>query len=163
MVVARLAWAERLRGRRVLYFIDNDSARQALIKSYSPVLASLRIVLDCLKWDMDNQSNAWYARVPTASNIADGPSRMSSWEVVRALSAQPTKPIFSKEHWAYLYFGVGVMRRQPVLPLTFCVASISAREKKQNYMFIFCISALYRCIHVGFVWESRLVGKCRGD
>ena len=96
LVVARLTWAERLCGRRVLFFIDNDSARQALIKSYSPVLASLRIVLDCLKWDMDNQSNAWYARVPTASNIADGPSRMSSWEVVRALSAQPAKPIFPK-------------------------------------------------------------------
>ena len=36
-LIARHTWAERLEGRRVIYFVNNDSARMALIKSYSPV------------------------------------------------------------------------------------------------------------------------------
>ena len=46
--VARLTWASKLAGRRVIFFIDNEAARLALVKSYSPVLPSLRLVQDCL-------------------------------------------------------------------------------------------------------------------
>ena len=76
LIVARLTWSGRMTGRRVIYFIDNDSARMASIKSYSPAKPSLEIVMSCVEWDGLNNSTAWYARVPTESNIADAPSRM---------------------------------------------------------------------------------------
>lgn len=94
VLVARLTWSRRLQGRRVLYFIDNDSARLALIKSYSPVLSSLRIISDCTVWDCRHDCTSWYARVPTEANCADGPSRLQSEEVVAAFGAEIVKPVF---------------------------------------------------------------------
>ena len=76
LLVARLTWPELLSSSRVLYFIDNESARSAMIRAYSPILSSLKIVQDCLQWDYNNESSGWYARVPTASNCGDEPSRM---------------------------------------------------------------------------------------
>ena len=35
LLVARLTWAHRLRGQRVMFFVDNESARLAAIKAYS--------------------------------------------------------------------------------------------------------------------------------
>ena len=77
VLVAKLTWKKHLAGRRAIYFLDNESARIALVKAYSPVLPSLKIIMQCLEWDFVNRSDSWYARVPTASNISDGPSRMS--------------------------------------------------------------------------------------
>ena len=48
LLVARLTWPDLLRSRRVLFFVDNESARIGMIRTYSPVLPSLGIVLDCL-------------------------------------------------------------------------------------------------------------------
>jgi len=93
-LVARLTWSERLEGRRVIYFIDNESARQALVRAYSPVLPSLKIILQCSRWDAAHRSKAWYARVPTVCNIADGPSRMSAAEVCSDWGAKVVAPIF---------------------------------------------------------------------
>ena len=76
LLVARLTWSKQLTGRRVIYFIDNESARIGLVRAYSPVLPSLSIILDCLNWDYSHCSQGWYARVPSFSNISDGPSRL---------------------------------------------------------------------------------------
>lgn len=94
VLVARLTWASRISGKRVLYFIDNDSARLALIKSYSPVLASLKIICDCTAWDCKSDCVSWYARVPTEANCADGPSRLQREEVVHDFGAEIVKPVF---------------------------------------------------------------------
>ena len=93
-LIARLTWAARMKGCRVLYFIDNDSARLALIKSYSPSLPSLKMVMQCLQWDFENRSVPWYARVPTHSNLADDPSRMCANFLVRTYNAQVVPPVF---------------------------------------------------------------------
>ena len=76
LLIARLTWGERLAGRRVIYFVDNESARIGLVRAYSPVLPSLSIILSCLHWDYAHNSQGWYARVPSYSNISDGPSRL---------------------------------------------------------------------------------------
>ena len=76
LLVARLTWSKYLAGRRVIYFIDNESARIGLVRAYSPVLPSLSIILSCLRWDYDNCSQGWYARVPSYLNTSDGPSRL---------------------------------------------------------------------------------------
>jgi len=91
-LVARLTWSRHLRNRRVLYFIDNESARQALVKCYSPVLPSLRMITSCLAWDQANNSNAWYVRVPTHSNVADGPSRLAFTRQLEKLGATIVSP-----------------------------------------------------------------------
>ena len=74
-LVARHTWAKKIMGRRVIFFIDNDSARPALMKQYSPILSSLQIVEQCTAWDCAEGCTSWYARVPTEANLADGPSR----------------------------------------------------------------------------------------
>ena len=94
VLVARLTWEKKLAGNRVLYFIDNDSARLALIKSYSPVLPSLRIICECTAWDCKFQSVPWYARVSTHANAGDGPSRMDKTEVVKEFGARIVNPVF---------------------------------------------------------------------
>jgi len=94
ILVAKLTWAEYFRGKRVIYFIDNESAKIALIRAYSPILASLKLVMDCSAWDFHNECSSWYARVPTICNIADSPSRMELSSVLGVLGAIVVEPIF---------------------------------------------------------------------
>ena len=94
LLVGRLTWVEALQGKRVLYFIDNESARLAMVKAYSPVLPPLEIVVDCLAWDSEHEASSWHARVPSPSNIADDPSRMCAALVKKLYRAKGDKPIF---------------------------------------------------------------------
>ena len=108
--MARLTWGPRLASKRVLYFIDNDSARLALIKSYSPILESLKIIEKCATWDCTHNSTAWYARVPTEANCADGPSRMEMG-VVKEYGAEIIQPKFpDRRSWATDVLGFGQER-----------------------------------------------------
>ena len=75
VLVARVHFAAYLAGRSVLVFIDNESARGALIKSTSPNKFSTVILEKIVGRDIKEGTLTWYARVPTASNIADPPSR----------------------------------------------------------------------------------------
>ena len=62
-----------LKGRRVLIFVDNNSARDALIKGTSPiadVYATLAQVATVLSL---HGVAAWFTRVPSPSNPADAP------------------------------------------------------------------------------------------
>jgi len=94
LLVARLTWAAALRERRVLYFIDNDSARQAAIRSYSPVASSLKILMQMVEFDFVESSLPWYTRVPTEVNIADEPSRMKYAGFVEGMNAKIVSPKF---------------------------------------------------------------------
>ena len=96
-LVARWVWQDKLQNRRVMFFIDNESARLALVKAYSPVPASLRIIVDCLRWDQVFDCSAWYARVPTYSNLADGPSRLVYTDELRTLGAKIVSPKFPSD------------------------------------------------------------------
>ena len=83
VLLARTTWPELLRQKFVVYYIDNDSARQALVKGYSPVLASSRIIHEASLADARLGSFSWYARVPTLSNIGDPASRLDMEELER--------------------------------------------------------------------------------
>ena len=65
-----------------MLFIDNDSARHALIKGYTPSGASARLVAAFWETEATLASYSWVDRVPSLSNIADGPSRLRFDEVV---------------------------------------------------------------------------------
>jgi hypothetical protein len=91
ILVAKTIWEEFIKNRKVIYFIDNDSARLAMVKGYIPVLASLKIIMTSACLDAKNRSSPWYARGPTKSNIADEPSRMKLATLTK-LNAVVVKP-----------------------------------------------------------------------
>ena len=76
IVLARLIWAQYLKGQPVLFFIDNESARFALIKGTSPATPSGRLVSWAAALDAKHGTSPWYARVPSSSNCAGAPSRL---------------------------------------------------------------------------------------
>jgi hypothetical protein len=74
-VISRILWADRLRHRCCLHYIDNEAARCGLIRGYSPVKDNA--FLNQLFWAEECRGMAfsWFDRVPSPSNIADPPSR----------------------------------------------------------------------------------------
>ena len=43
----------------MIFFIDNEAARLGLVKSYSPVLPSLELIMKSAMWDYENDCKAW--------------------------------------------------------------------------------------------------------
>ena len=83
MICARKLWADKIKGRDVIHFVDNDSARYALIKGSSPCLESAWLVQSFWTDESESDCHSWIARVPSRSNIADGPSRGDKTECER--------------------------------------------------------------------------------
>ena len=69
-------WADRLRGRRALAFVDNDAAKYAVISGTSQNIASSCLVESLWEDVSELQSFLWVERVPSESNISEGPSRL---------------------------------------------------------------------------------------
>ena len=77
-----------------MFFVDNESARLAAIKAYSPILASTRILAEISRFDYLHEVFPWYARVPTFSNISEGPSRFVDSSAVLPRVDRVVFPIF---------------------------------------------------------------------
>ena len=75
MVLARIAYSPSLSRRRSIWFVDNEACRCAMIKGASPSRSLLVLVQCFLDREEADQSLTWIERVPSASNIADLPSR----------------------------------------------------------------------------------------
>ena len=99
MLLARRTWAEKLKGRKVIYFIDNEGAPLSLVKAYSPILSSLHMIISSIEWDVDHGVDSWYARVPTWSNIADEPSRMIRDKLLKKIGAKNVQPVFPSGYY----------------------------------------------------------------
>ena len=93
VLVAKLTWRRYLEGNRVIHFIDNEAARLGLVKAYSPVLPSLNIIMDALSWDYRHECESWFARVPSKSNVSDGPSRLDFSEILDNLKGVKVAPV----------------------------------------------------------------------
>ena len=65
VLVAKHIWANELKGKRIIHFMDNEAARLGLVKAYSPVLPSKSIIMDSLAWDYAHGCDSWFARVPS--------------------------------------------------------------------------------------------------
>ena len=83
VVVAKQTWPEFLSHRAVLWFIDNNSAQAALVRSYSPVTDNYELLVRNAELDVCMQTMNWYSRVPSKSNISDDPSRLCFTELDR--------------------------------------------------------------------------------
>jgi len=75
ILLSRRCFPDLLEGRPVICMVDNESARSAMIRGSSGNRFSLEIVDAVIEHDMKDHSMVWYARVPSASNLADAPSR----------------------------------------------------------------------------------------
>ena len=76
MVIAALFWSDRLKGRYVTWWLDNDGARQGLVNGYSRGAKSARLIDEALLRLSFMGVFSWFARVPSEANIADMPSRL---------------------------------------------------------------------------------------
>ena len=76
-------WAGRLRGRRIILFVDNDAAKECLIKGTTRSKASAKLVSDFWAIAAEYELYIWVERVASAANPADAPSRRSCPELVR--------------------------------------------------------------------------------
>ena len=76
VVLAKATWAGYLAKRKVIWFIDNESARAAFIRSFSPVLHSVKLLWANARLDVRLELWNWYARVPSKSNFSDAASRL---------------------------------------------------------------------------------------
>ena len=76
ILVSKATWADRITGRAVLWFVDNNSALAAVIRSFSAVLENYELLTLNASLDVRLQCLNWYTRVPSKSNLSDSPSRM---------------------------------------------------------------------------------------
>ena len=76
ILVAKTTWEPLLSGRAVLWFVDNNSALAAVIRSFSPVVENFELLIINANLDVKLQSLNWYSRVPSKANLSDSPSRM---------------------------------------------------------------------------------------
>ena len=89
-LVSLHVWYERLKQHDVWVFIDNDGARAALSKAFSGRPEGAQIIHDAINLEEELGINAAFFRVPTSSNIADGPSR-DHWDETTRLGARRTQ------------------------------------------------------------------------
>ena len=75
VLMARIHLGGAVRGRKVIYFIDNDAARDSLIKAFSGSSASMSVIYQFYAFERLYPCSLWFARVPSHSNISDAPSR----------------------------------------------------------------------------------------
>ena len=75
VIVALRHWRHILRGRRSLIFIDNWGALDVLVRGTANVSTWRELLLALENPQETVVSCSWFARVPSKSNLADGPSR----------------------------------------------------------------------------------------
>ena len=76
---------ERLAGRRVIYFIDNEAARFSLLKGTSGKESMQQLTAAFHAVDLSFPSVAWAERIPSKSNPSDAASRGRSNECVKTV------------------------------------------------------------------------------
>eukprot|EP00439_Symbiodinium_sp_Y106_P008876 s11850_g1.t1 len=76
VVVAKATWREVIRGRRVLYFLDNEGARFTFIRSYSAQVNATALLMHSARLDVESRALGWYSRVPSKSNPSHAASRL---------------------------------------------------------------------------------------
>ena len=90
ILVSKETWATVLHQRSVLWFTDNESARMALIRNYSPIIDNFMLLQVNSKLDLEVSARHWYSRVPSKSNPSDAASRLSFESYSGALWSEPS-------------------------------------------------------------------------
>ena len=88
MVIVRWQFRTMLHNRRSIWWVDNDSARFCVIKGLSPSPSMRALVREFYAIDAETPSFSWVERVPSLSNISDGPSRADCLEALQLLGTR---------------------------------------------------------------------------
>ena len=89
VVLSRIQWSSYLANRRVIFFVDHGGVMGASIRGTSKDKTWRSLLMKFELADEASPSLYWFSRVPSESNISDGPSRGcfslmdSSWKYVR--------------------------------------------------------------------------------
>ena len=75
VLIAIKLWCSFFRNSQVVMYLDNDAARAGLIKMRGATDIGDIIIQDAAVLEAQNSCRPWFGRVPTSSNVADGPSR----------------------------------------------------------------------------------------
>ena len=84
LVIVRDTWGSRLYRRDVLEFVDNEGVRWSLLKTAVAHEGTHSLLERYWAAEARLQSCTWIERVPSASNLSDGPSR-GEFALVRRL------------------------------------------------------------------------------
>ena len=99
VVLATLIWKKRLANRYVLWWLDNDAARQGLINGYSRSARRAQVIDDALMLMSFNSIYSWFGRVPSPCNPADMPSRLE-WQKLSTLVPDAVRLRIGEGVWA---------------------------------------------------------------
>lgn len=69
-------WGPTVAHSQVVHYLDNESGRMALLKGVGETPSARLLIHSVMGAETSFQTKSWYARVPSASNIADDPSRL---------------------------------------------------------------------------------------
>lgn len=75
-LLALACWSKLLEKRHVLIFVDNDGARHSWIKGGADSVYAMRMIHKGTLLEAWLEVQRYFCRVPTTSNIADGPSKL---------------------------------------------------------------------------------------
>ena len=81
LLVSLVLWKKHLRNHPVVMYVDNNSTRDVCISGSARTSPGNMLIRKILMLEDELSLVAWYARVPSHSNIADGPSRGSVDEI----------------------------------------------------------------------------------
>ena len=90
VVLARKLWASYINNSRCIFFIDHGGVMSACIKGNAKDAAWRTLLLKMEEVDEAAPALGWFTRVPSASNIADGPSRGSFDQLREFIRDEPT-------------------------------------------------------------------------
>ena len=89
LVVCLELWGDLIKDCPVVHYIDNDAAKASMIRGYGATEVARRLVQKYVEHEERFQLKVWFARVPSFSNLSDGPSRNDFSEVL-AMGASQT-------------------------------------------------------------------------
>ena len=81
-LVSILLWAKLFPHRYVVSYLDNEAAREALVKAWSQVDDANRIIKLYANEEVKFSGKPWFGRVPTHSHPADAPSRLQISDLI---------------------------------------------------------------------------------
>ena len=92
VVLAKATWPDLVEDQGLVVFVDNNAARYGLVSGFSPVRESAGLIAASYALDSELGVFPCYSRVPSAANLADGPSRLDFSAVKAYAGAERFQP-----------------------------------------------------------------------
>ena len=76
VLISAILWGEWFKQSQIVYYVDNEAAKAGFIRGAGATKVANVIVGSFCALEAKLQLKTWFSRVPTHSNLSDGPSRM---------------------------------------------------------------------------------------